>query len=163
LYQHKNPDASEQQLVKMGRVVSLAALIIAMVAAKPLLGSFDQAFQYIQEFTGFFTPGIVVLFLLGVFWRKMNASGAIAAAIGSAVCSFGFKMLWPELPFMDRVGLVFLLCVLLAVVFSLLSAKADEGDKAVDLSDINFATSKGYNIATVAVIAILVAFYSAWW
>jgi SSS family solute:Na+ symporter len=66
------------------------ALIVAMICAKPLLGNFDQAFQFIQEFTGFFTPGIVVIFLLGMFWKKMNATGAIAAALGSAVLSFVF-------------------------------------------------------------------------
>lgn len=162
LYKHRNPEASETQLVKIGRVVSVAALIIAVIVAKPLLGSFDQAFQYIQEFTGFFTPGIVVLFLLGVFWSKMTASGAIAAALGSAVLSFAFKMLLPELPFMDRVGLVFLLCVLLAVVFSLRSSESGT-DKAVVLDDISFATTKGYNMATFAVILILIALYVTWW
>ena len=55
-----------------------------MICAKPLLGNFDQAFQYIQEFTGFFTPGIVVIFLLGMFWKGMTTQGALAAAAGSA-------------------------------------------------------------------------------
>jgi SSS family solute:Na+ symporter len=162
LYAYHRPDKSQKDYVKVGRIVSLGALIIAMVAAKPLLGSFDQAFQYIQEFTGFFTPGIVVLFLLGVFWSKTTANGGIAAALGSAVLSFGFKMLWPELPFMDRVGLVFLLCMALAIVVSLVEGHGKH-ENAVELGDVNFATSSSYNIATVAVIAILVAFYTAWW
>lgn len=162
LYKGKKPNESQKHYVTVGRVVSLCALLIAMIAAKPLLGSFDQAFQYIQEFTGFFTPGIVVLFLLGVFWSRTTANGAIAAAIGSAVLSFGLKMLWPELPFMDRVGLVFILCLLLAVVVSVIESKAAHKN-AVALGDINFATSKGYNMATVAVVLILIAFYTVWW
>ena len=162
LYKDKKPNESQQHYVTVGRVVSFSALVIAMIAAKPLLGSFDQAFQYIQEFTGFFTPGIVVLFLLGVFWSRTTANGAIAAAIGSAVLSYGLKMLWPELPFMDRVGLVFILCTLLAVVVSIMQSKGP-AENAVVLDDINFKTTSGYNIATVAVILILIAFYTVWW
>jgi SSS family solute:Na+ symporter len=78
-------DKSEQHLVAVGRGVSFSALLIAMLVARPLLGQFDQAFQYIQEFTGFFTPGVVALFLLGIFWNKTTANGALGAAIGSAV------------------------------------------------------------------------------
>ncbi|MEL0038058.1 MAG: sodium/sugar symporter, partial [Halieaceae bacterium] len=100
----------EGRRVIIGRTVSVVAMIIAMITAKPLLGDFDQAFQYIQEFTGFFTPGIVVIFLLGMFWRKTTASAALMAAVGSALLSVSFKIWMPELPFIDRVGVVFLLC-----------------------------------------------------
>ncbi|MDG1732192.1 MAG: sodium/sugar symporter [Thalassotalea sp.] len=162
LYKNDAKPKSEEHYVKVGRIVSLSALVIAMLVAKPLLGQFDQAFQYIQEFTGFFTPGIVVLFFLGMFWKKTTANAGLVAAVGSAVFSFAFKMLWPELPFMDRVGLVFVLCLLLAVVVSLIEKKG-EHEHAVDLDGIDFSTSKGFNISTVAVILILIAFYSAWW
>jgi SSS family solute:Na+ symporter len=128
--------------VMVGRVVAVAAMLLAMICAKPLLGNFDQAFQYIQEFTGFFTPGIVVIFLLGMFWKKTTSSGALAAAIGSAVLSFAFKILWPELPFIDRVGLVFLLCVAIAVSFSVFAGNRNQ-DGAVSLRDIQFATTNG--------------------
>ncbi len=162
LYKNDKNPKSEEHYVKVGRIVSLVALAIAMVVAKPLLGQFDQAFQYIQEFTGFFTPGIVVLFLLGMFWKKATANGGLAAALGSAVLSFALKILWPELPFMDRVGLVFVLCLVLAVVVSLIENKGDH-EHAVDLKGISFASSKGFNISTVAVSLILVGFYTTWW
>lgn len=162
LYSHYKPDVSQKHYVTVGRIVSFSALLIAMVAAKPLLGSFDQAFQYIQEFTGFFTPGIVVLFVLGMFWSKTTANGAIAAALGSAVLSYTLKVAWPELPFMDRVGLVFLLCAGLAVVVSLFENKGRH-QNAVELGDIVFGTTRGYNLSTVAVSLILIGFYSAWW
>jgi len=148
--------------VMVGRVVAVAAMLLAMICAKPLLGNFDQAFQYIQEFTGFFTPGIVVIFLLGMFWKKTTSSGALAAAIGSAVLSFAFKILWPELPFIDRVGLVFLLCVAIAVSFSVFAGNRTQ-DGAVSLRDIQFATTNGFNFSAVLVALILAALYATWW
>ena len=121
IYRHFKPDTASQKLVHIGRVAALAAITIAMIIAKPLLGNFDQAFQFIQEFTGFFTPGIVVLFLLGMFWKRPLQMPALAAAVGSFLLSLAGRLFWPELPFMDRVGLVFIACLLLAVVLSLRS------------------------------------------
>ncbi|MDG0979948.1 MAG: sodium/sugar symporter [Halieaceae bacterium] len=147
--------------VFVGRTVAVIAMILAMIAAEPLLGKFDQAFQYIQEFTGFFTPGIVVIFLLGMFWKKTTAAGALAAAIGSVVLSFAFKMLWPELPFIDRVGLVFLIATGLAVVASMLQNREQDG--AIHLGEIEFGTTTGFNISALAVTLILAALYATWW
>ena len=93
-----NKGRSQQQLVRTGRLASVTAICVAMVVAKPLLGEFDQAFQYIQEFTGFFTPGVVAIFLLAIFWRSTTAEGALGAAIGSAAMSLALKLAWPELP-----------------------------------------------------------------
>ncbi len=162
IYKDRNPDKSQHHYVKVGRIVSLLALIVAMIVAKPLLGQFDQAFQYIQEFTGFFTPGIVALFALGMFWKKTTANGGLVAAVGSAVFSLAFKLLLPELPFMDRVGIVFLLCVGLAVVVSLFEGKGDH-EHAVQLNDINFKTSSVFNVASLALTIVVAAFYITWW
>ncbi|MEL7186583.1 MAG: sodium/solute symporter, partial [Pseudomonadota bacterium] len=94
LYRHMSGgEKSEHQLVKVGRVASFTAIVIAIIIARPLLGQFEQAFQYIQEFTGFFTPGVCALFLLGFFWKKTTATAALLTALGSAVFSFAFKML----------------------------------------------------------------------
>lgn len=139
-------------------------MILAVIAARPLLGELDQAFQYIQEFTGFFTPGIVVLFLLGMFWKHTTALGALSAAIGSAVISIGFKLGLPSLPFIDRVGLVFIACTVLAVLISkLVPARAEEQDRSINLSGINFSTDRNYNLATIAVVIIVAALYITWW
>jgi SSS family solute:Na+ symporter len=148
--------------VMVGRIAATTAMLLAMVCAKPLLGNFDQAFQYIQEFTGFFTPGIVVIFILGMFWKKTTSSGALAAAIGSAVLSFVIKILWPELPFIDRVGIVFLLCILIAVVISVMQGNRDQ-EGSVELHDVAFATSSGFNLSASTVALILVALYATWW
>lgn len=149
-------------LVTVGRIASVAAMVVAMLCAKPLLGNFDQAFQYIQEFTGFFTPGIVVIFLLGMFWKKTTANGALAAAIGSAVASFALKMLWPELPFIDRVGLVFLFCAMLAVAISYFEGNREQSG-AVETADMDFSTSRAFNLSAVLVAVILAALYATWW
>jgi SSS family solute:Na+ symporter len=148
--------------VFVGRAVSLLALGVALMTAKPLLGEFDQAYQYIQEFTGFFTPGIVVLFMLGMFWRRTTPLAALLAAIGSAVLSLLFKLFWPELPFMDRVGLVFISCLLLAIVVSLYQNQGEQAN-AVKLDDIQFSTRSSFNLSAALVSLILVAFYAAWW
>jgi SSS family solute:Na+ symporter len=156
--------SSEKQRnpVVVGRSVAVVAMVIAMICAKPLLGNFDQAFQYIQEFTGFFTPGIVVIFLLGMFWKKTTATGALAAAVGSAILSFIFKMALPELPFIDRVGLVFLLCLVIAIVVSIAQGNREQAG-SIELADIEFSTTRGFNIAGVSVALILAALYATWW
>jgi SSS family solute:Na+ symporter len=159
---HVNKAASEQKLVKIGRTVSLSAMVIAMIVARPLLGQFDQAFQYIQEFTGFFTPGVCALFLMGIFWKRTTANGALGIAIGSAVYSVGFKLLWPSLPFIDRVGIVFLLCIATGVVLSALQGREAHPD-AIDYKDVDTSTTSGFNVAALGVIAMLVALYATWW
>lgn len=162
IYTHVAPNRSQKHYVNIGRMVSLSALSIALVVAEPLLGKFDQAFQYIQEFTGFFTPGIVAIFLLGLFWKKANGNGALVAALASAILSFGLKMVWPELPFIDRVGLVFLACMGLGVLVSLTTGESGEA-KAVELGDIEFRSTSTFNVAAVGCVLILAGFYATWW
>lgn len=162
IYRQSRPEKSQSHYVLVGRVVSFVALIIALFTARPLLGEYDQAFQYIQEFTGFFTPGIVVLFLLGMFWKKTTANAALIAAIGSAVLSIGAKILFPALPFLDRMGLVFLSCLVLAVVVTLLQ-KTEAHPAAVQLDEVDFSTRMDFKISAVIVALILIGFYSAWW
>jgi len=153
---------SEQQLVTTGRVVSFSALVIAVIVARPLLGNFDQAFQYIQEFTGFFTPGIVAIFLLAIFWKKATANGALAAAIGSAAFSVAAKLWWPSLPFIDRVGLAFVLCVLLGMLVSRMQGTEAHPD-AIEYGEVDTSTSAGFNWATLVIILILMGLYATWW
>ncbi len=155
-------ERSETQLVTVGRIVSLSALVIAMIVARPLLGNFDQAFQYIQEFTGFFTPGIVAIFLLAIFWKRTTANGALGAAVGSALLSLGFKLFWPALPFIDRVGLAFLLCLALGMLISMMQQAGDHPD-AIDFKDIDTSTSQGFNLASVIIVLMLTALYVTWW
>ena len=161
LFRPWRPATSPERLVGIGRGCATLALVVAMLCARPLLGSFDQAFQYIQEFTGFFTPGICVIFLLGLFWKRASATGALAAGISSAVLSLALKLLWPALPFMDRVGLVFLTCTAIAVALSLLRPQPDAA--LVQHAAGDFVTSRSYNLGAMVVIAILAALYIKFW
>ena len=162
IYSKLQPGKTQKHYVKVGRLTALVSLIIALIVAEPLLGKFDQAFQYIQEFTGFFTPGIVVIFLMGMFWSKASSAGALAAGVGSALFSLILKFAYPELPFMDRVGIVFLLCLVICVIVSLLIK--DKGTNgSVNLKEISFATETNFNIAALGVVIILTTLYAVWW
>jgi len=164
IYRPIKPNASQHHYVKVGRIATLVSLTIALFMAEPLLGKFDQAFQYIQEFTGMFTPGIVVIFLVGMFWKKATSMGALSAAIGSAVFSFSLRALWPELPFMDRMSLVFLMCLTITVLVSLMTKTSTEStDTSVSLADVSFVTEKSFNVAALGVVIILVMLYTLWW
>jgi solute:Na+ symporter, SSS family len=162
VYRPLRPQTSQQKLVLVGRITAATALTVAIISAKPLLGSFDQAFQYIQDYTGYVTPGICVIFLLGMFWDRCTANGALVAAIGSAVLSAALNWLWPALPFMDRVGLVFLACLAVAAVISLAQPRP-EAALRVDLKNIDYSTSTGFNVGAAIVAAILISFYALWW
>ena len=161
-YAKRAPDASQAKLVRVGRIVASIAIIVAVMTARPLLGGFDQGFQYIQEFTGFFTPGIVVIFLLGLFWKRANEAGALAAAVGSFLLSLVFKLLWPSLPFLDRMGVVFLATLLLGVGVALATRASGDRDR-IRTDDVGYATSPSFNVASLAVLAILVALYATYW
>ncbi|WP_078082793.1 sodium/sugar symporter [Microbulbifer mangrovi] len=167
IYARYQPGRSQTHYVRVGRTVAMISLVLGMICAQPLLGQFDQAFQYIQEFTGFFTPGITVLFVLGVFWPLATANSALVAAIGSAVLSLAMKLWWPELPFMDRVGLVFLICFSLAVIVSLWENRTRGNSRdqvhALSTGEVSFATSSVFNLAAVGVTLVLIALYTTWW
>ncbi|MEP6786547.1 MAG: sodium/sugar symporter [Sphingomonadales bacterium] len=152
----------EQHLVRVGRIAAAVSIGLAMLTAQPLLGKSDQAFQYIQEYTGFFTPGITVIFLLGLFWKRASEAGALTAALASFVLSIAFKAWLPDLPFMDRMLVVFVACMILAIVVSLLHP-APTARNVIVTADVDYRTSTGFNVAALGVAAILVALYATWW
>ena len=154
--------ADERKLVTIGRVTAGVAIVLAMITARPLLGNSEQAFQYIQEYTGFFTPGITVIFLLGLFWKQASEPGAIAAAVGSFLLSLAGKWLAPDFPFMNRMLVVFFATLVLAVIVSLLRPATVDQNRTVT-RDVDFSTSRGFNIAGAGVLAILTALYATWW
>lgn len=156
------PKASEHQLVNIGRTASFSALILALFIATPLLGGADQVFQSIQNWTGFFTPGIVAIFFLGMFWKRATEFGGLAAVISSVVLSVIWPAIFPEMPFMNRVGYVFLLCLAFGAMVSLLQKPSADG-MAVDLENVSFETSRGFNIGAVIITVMLVLLYAVWW
>ena len=114
-----NKKATEKQLVKTGRITAALALLIAMVAAKPLLGGLDQAFQYIQEYTGFIYPGVVVVFGMGVLWKRATNRAALWTTIATIPVGIAMKILLPDLPFIIRMGYVCMILITLAVFLTL--------------------------------------------
>jgi len=161
---------SEQKLVLVGRLAATAAIVIAMLTARPLLGSLDQAFQYIQEFSGFVTPGITVIFLLGLFWPRATEAGALSGAIASVVLSFlfwfpsdwgGVAML-NAVPFMNRMAIVFFASLALAVLVSL-ARPAAEGSNLITMKGVDFSTTRGFKIASALIVVILVGLYAYFW
>jgi SSS family solute:Na+ symporter len=182
IVQPLRPGLSEASLVLIGRVASVVAVIIAIIAAKPLVGSFDQAFQYIQDFTGFFTPGIVVIFALGMFWKRCSTAGAFAAVAGGFLMScffyiasylhshdsfLGFSSAFmahdvPDMPFMNRVGWVFWIALGLCVLVSLVVPNR-KPVSTLTLEGVSFKTSPAFNILAVGVVLILIFLYWRFW
>jgi solute:Na+ symporter, SSS family len=129
-----NPGASDKKLVSIGRITAFVALLIAAIAAKPLLGGLDQAFQYIQEYTGFIYPGVVVVFGMGILWKRATYRSALWTTIATIPAGIAMKLMLPELPFIIRMGYVCMLLISIAVILVL----TDEHKvKAEEMSETN--------------------------
>jgi SSS family solute:Na+ symporter len=169
--QYINKTASDKATVNMGRISAFVALIIACIMA-PLLGNLDQAFQFIQEYTGVVSPGILAVFLLGLFWKKTTNKGAIIGALVSIPIAMYFKVapkgwstssLFVDVPFMDQMGYTLLLTMLVIGVVSYFQHKGADDKKGIDITKELFKTSPLFNIGSFAIILILVALYSVFW
>ncbi|MDP5092983.1 MAG: sodium/sugar symporter [Polaribacter sp.] len=169
--QYINKNASDKATVNMGRISAFVALIIACIMA-PLLGNLDQAFQFIQEYTGVVSPGILAVFLLGLFWKKTTNKGAIIGALVSIPIAMYFKVapkgwstsaLFLDVPFMDQMGYTLLLTMLVIGLVSYFQHKGADDKKGIDITKELFKTSPLFNIGSFAIILILVALYSVFW
>lgn len=169
--QYINKNASAKQTVNMGRISAAVALIIACVMA-PLLGGIDQAFQFIQEYTGIVSPGILAVFLLGLFWKKTTNKAAIVGALASIPIAMYFKVapkgwstspLFVDVPFMDQMGYTLILTMIVIAVVSLWQHKGADDEKGIPLSKSVFKTGPVFNVGAFTVMIILVALYSLFW
>jgi SSS family solute:Na+ symporter len=158
----KKEPVSESKLVLVGRITSFAALIIAVAAAKPLLGSLDQAFQFIQEFTGFITPGVCAIFLFGLFWKRTTSNAALWGVGLSIPVSFAFMIFLPGVPFMNRWGYVFLILAGIMITISLLESKTNH-PKAIILEKGIFKTTPAFKFWAIILTGILAALYTIFW
>ena len=156
-----SPGRSESHYVSVGRLTSAVAIIIAVMLAKPFLGGMESAFQAIQEYTGFIAPGIVSVFLLGMFWKGCNAKGAFAMLIVSVAANIALKFIAPDLAFVIRIWIVFLSCLTVGYVVSNM-ARGDDG-RAIDLDGMNFVTTRGFNQSALGLTVILIAVYVYFW
>ena len=121
-----NKEADDKKLVNVGRIVSLSALVIAAIAVKPLLGGLDQAFQYIQEYSGFIYPGIITVFGLGLLWKRASGKAAVWTAIATIPLGVLFKIFLGDVPFQFRAGYIFIILLAMFVLISLIDNKKSE-------------------------------------
>ena len=155
------PEKTEAHYVTVGRATSVAAIALAVLLAKPFLGGMESAFQAIQEYTGFIAPGIVSVFLLGMFWRGCNATGAFAMLLVSIAANIALKFATPDLAFVIRIWIVFLSCLVVGYFASKASGADDE--RAIELAGMNFETTRGFNQSAAALTVILVGIYGVFW
>ena len=170
-------NASDQKLVKVGRVVVVVALFIAMLIA-PAFGNLGQVFQAIQEYTGVVSPGILAVFILGLFYKKATNNAAIWGILLSIPVAMYFKVVpkgWiefipqfaqgafiGEIPFLHQMGITFLVTIFIIYTISYLEGNEDD-PKGIKLSSKLFYTSPSFNIPAFAVLIITTILYAIFW
>ncbi|WP_103027126.1 sodium/sugar symporter [Salinibacter altiplanensis] len=153
---------SERRLVRIGRIVALVCIVVATALA-PQLADLDQVFQYIQEYTGFVSPGVLAIFVLGLFWSKATPNAALVSAVLSIPLSAAFKVWTPGIAFLNRMLIVFFVSGALIVAISLLENKGEDHPKAIDVGDIERGRDPVYNVAAFGILAIAAALYAFFW
>jgi SSS family solute:Na+ symporter len=164
-----NKNASEKKLVRTGRIAVIVAMLLACIVA-PALRNLDQAYQFIQEYVGFISPGVLSIFLLGFFWKRTTATAALTSAILTIPLSTVLKFLpgwtnsfFPDLPFMDRMTLVFIILMLLMIVISLIDKRSKDNPTIVVIDKTMFRCSPGFIVGSVIIIGILTALYTVFY
>lgn len=179
-----NTNADEQTQVKIGRWTVIISMLLAVLIA-PLMGIDKKGgFQYIQEYTGFVSPGIFAMFILGFFWKKTTSNAALFATIGGFVLSILLKFLpgWAdlsflapsgfakangagvyEIPFIDRMGFVFLFCVLGMVVISLYDNKRGIKPNGLEVDARMFRLHPAFLVGALIVAGVIAALYTIYW
>jgi SSS family solute:Na+ symporter len=185
-----NRDADEKKLVFTGKIAVIVSMLLAvlmsLVIGEKLMGEGKQGFTYIQEYTGFVSPGILAMFLLGFFWKRTTANAAMFAMIGGLVlsCVLKFLPLWVnldfltpyglfqsnpdnhgafEIPFIDRMGMVFVFCILGMSVINFMENKRGIVNKGLEVDASMFRVSKGFAIGALTIAGILITLYTVYW
>ena len=157
-----NTNLTEKQTVWRGRIAIVVSFLIALVIS-PFLKNFGQGFEYIQEYTGFISPGILAIFLLGFFWKKATSNGALAAALLSIPLSAYLKFNATDIPFLNRMGLVFWACVALQVVISLIESKGHDSPKAFAVEAGWFKVSRSFLIGAAVITGLVLVVFSVFY
>ena len=177
------PDASEAQLVRVGKLTVVVAMILGVLIAPHLGIDKKGGFQYIQEYTGFVSPGIFAMFILGFFWKKTTSTAALFATIGGFLLSVFFKFLPGfanlsflspfgfavpvdgryEIPFLDRMGFVFAICVAGMVIISLIETSRGVTTHGLEIDRSMFKPTPAFTVGALLVVGVIVALYSVFW
>jgi len=154
------PGATDRQMIFTGRLSSVVFVILS-VAVATSLGNFDQAFQFIQEYTGMVSPGITAIFILGMFWKRTTAQAAFWGTIISVPVSVAIKYFFPAMPFLDQMLVVFFMVTAIIVGISLLSKK--EQKPGIETPSGIFKTDALFNILSLIIILIFSGIYIVFW
>ncbi len=164
-----NKTASEKELVRTGRWAVIVSMLIAAVIT-PALKSLDQAYQFIQEYVGFISPGVLAIFLLGLFWKRATTQAAMAGALLTIPVSTVLKFLpawtngaFPDYPFLDRMTITFVIIVFTMVAISLINPKKINNDHLIKIDTSMFRVSNGFILGSVIILGILTALYTVFW
>lgn len=157
-----NPNASDKKTVNIGRVSASAALIIAMIIA-PMLANGRGIFNVIQEYTAVVSPGILAVFILGLFYKKANNSGAIYGILFSIAFALGLKFSGLGLPWMHETGLVFVATCLVIALVSYFTGKGVNDQKAIQINGDTFSTTSSFNIASFVILMLIAVIYAMFW
>jgi SSS family solute:Na+ symporter len=162
-----NKDASEGKMLSVGRWSIIVATLIAILIA-PALRSFDQVYQFVQEYVGFISPGVFAIFLLGFFWKRTTSAAALTAALLTIPLSTLFKFLpaissIEEIPFLNRMSWVFVIIIVLMVIITLADPKSKNNPQGLEIDTKMFKVNPGFIVASVIICGILAALYTVFW
>jgi SSS family solute:Na+ symporter len=155
------PGASEKHLIRVGRAAVWISMLIAVLIA-PQLRVLEQAYQFIQEYSSFVTPGVFAIFFFGMFWKRATANAALITALLTIPLSTLFKFWLPEIPFLNRMGIVFIVLAIVMVAISLLDKKG-QAERGVKIEVPAFNLSRAFIIGAIIICGILTALYAAFW
>lgn len=166
-YFKKNSD--DKSIVLAGKCAVVVSLALAGLVA-PSLRTLDQAYQFIQEYVGFISPGVLAIFLLGFFWKRTTTLAALAGTWLTIPVSVLLKFLppltggvFPDYPFLDRMSITFVIIVIVMVVLSLLYKDEKHGQQKFSSTPDMFKVSPGFQIGSLIIICILSALYITFW
>ena len=164
-----NKEASERRMVLVGRWVVVIAMVIAGIVT-PALKSLDQAYQFIQEYVGFISPGVLAIFLLGFFWKRTTAPAAMAGALLTIPISTVLKFLpawtggsFPDFAFLNRMVITFVTIVVVMIAMSLINPKKENDTHVIEVDTSMFKITPGFAFGSIIILGILVALYTVFW
>ena len=159
-------------------------MLIAVVVA-PLLGIDKKGgFQYIQEYTGFVSPGVFAMFILGFFWKKTTSNAALFATIGGFLFSIIFKFMPAfvdlsflnpmgfavqnangvfEIPFIDRMGFVFLICIIGMYIISMFETSNGVQTNGLEIDKTMFKMTPSFTVGMLVILSVIAALYTIFW
>jgi SSS family solute:Na+ symporter len=164
-----NREASEKQLVGIGKWVVIVAMAIAALIA-PALKNLDQAYQFIQEYVGFISPGVLAIFLMGFFWKRTTAAAALTGTLLTIPISTVLKFLptwtggaFPDFPFLDRMSITFVIIVAIMIIISLAKPAKDVAAHTIVIDKKEFIVSPAFIVGSMIILGILAALYTVYW